>query len=262
MQDEHPIMAGEDELARPEDLGLEEGEAGDDSFEMELDGQVHTLPGALKGAFLRQADYTRKTQELAEHRRTLETEREAAMHRGASADRLRLAAMDHQLEEMAQVDWDAYGGQDPQGAQALWAAYQRLGEGRAQLAYAVAHHDERAELKAAREAADTLAATGQTLAREIEGWSPDVAGKLVEYAQAFGVTLDELRETADPRLWKLLHKAWKADAAEAQGARAQAAELRPAVTVAGGGGGGSGVRDELATKEWMRRRNEQTTRGR
>ena len=32
---------------------------------------------SLKGAFLRQADYTRKTQELAEHRRAAEAERHA-----------------------------------------------------------------------------------------------------------------------------------------------------------------------------------------
>jgi hypothetical protein len=34
------------------------------------------------------------------------------------------------------------------------------------------------------------------------------------------------------------------------------------VTVAGGAAGGGGVRDELATKEWMRRRNDQMGRGR
>jgi hypothetical protein len=88
-----------------------------------------------------------------------------------------------------------------------------------------------------------------------------VAGKLVDYARAFGVTLEELGRAADPRLWKLLHKAWRAD----QAAGAEAAEapaVRPAVTVSGGGAGGAGVRDELGTREWMRRRNEQLAKAR
>jgi hypothetical protein len=102
-----------------------------------------------------------------------------------------------------------------------------------------------------------MAETGATLQREIEGWSPETAAKLVDYAQAFGVTLEELSQMADPRLWKVLHKAYQADQAS-QGEAAQRAQtVRPAVLVSGAATGGGGVRDELATREWMRRRNEQ-----
>src|SRR6185436_14421285 len=139
---------------------------------------------------------------------------------------------------------------------------QTVAQAREQLAWAVSHHESRAELEAAREAAEAMTQTGRQLAQEIDGWSPEVAGKLVEYAQAFGVTLEELGQAADPRLWKLLHRAWRADEADQAGARERAQAVRPAVTVSGGGAGGAGVRDELATKEWMRRRNEQMTRGR
>ena len=97
---------------------------------------------------------------------------------------------------------------------------------------------------------------------EIEGWSPAVAAKLVDYAQVFGVTLDELRGVADPRLWKILHRAYQADRAGRDEAAAKAPTVRPAVTVAGAAAGGGSVRDEMATKDWMKRRNEQMTRGR
>ena len=273
MHNEDPIVAG-DEFARPDDALLE-GELGEsdglepepEMFELELDGEVHALPAALKGAFFRQADYTRKTQELAEHRRALEAEREAfareaATGRGASRDRLRLVALDEHLAEFEGVDWDAFAEEDPRAAQGLWARYQELADTRERLAYAVAHAEERDSLRAAREAADAMAATGAQLRDEIEGWSPEVAAKLVDYAQAFGVTLEELAEAADPRLWKLLHKAWRADQASAGEAEASVRQVRPAVTVAGGGAGAAGVRDELGTKEWMRRRNEQMARGR
>ena len=264
MDNDEAIKPGEDEFATGEDGGLE---AEPDTFEVDVDGEIHTLPAALKGGFLRHADYTRKTQELAEHRRVLAADREAldrqaAAHEGASADQHRLAAMEHQLEDMAGVDWQAYAAHDPRGAEALWATYQKLAQGREQLAYAVAHHAERRELKAARETADAMAETGRTLAKEIDGWSPDIAHKLVEYAQAFGVTREELGQAADPRLWKLLHKAWRADQTGRQEAQVQAQAVRPAVLVSGGAGGGGGVRDELGTKEWMRRRNDQMARGR
>ena len=267
MENDDAIMAGEGDLVRDDDRMTEAAALDPDTFDLELDGEVHTLPAALKGAVLRQADYTRKTQELAEHRRALDVDRQAlaervSAHEGASKDRLRLAALDHQIEDFEGVDWDGYAAADPEGAQSMWTTFQQLGQAREQLAYAVNHHEERGALQAARKAAETMAETGRTLAREIDGWSPEVAGKLVDYAQAFGVTMEELQEMADPRLWKLLHKAWRADQASEAGARETAQAVRPAVSVSGGGAGGGGTRDDLGTKEWMRRRNEQMTRGR
>jgi hypothetical protein len=256
------------ELDAPAEAG---GEDGDDTFDLQLDGQVHTLPAALKGAFLRQADYTRKTQELAHHRRALIAERQAVAAQAQAADnangaQAQLAALDHQLESLQGVDWQAYAAQDPQGAQGLWGRAQQMAQARAGLAQALAHHAERGELQAAREAAAKMAETGRTLSREIDGWSPEVAAKLVDYAKAFGVTHEELTQMADPRLWKVLHKAYQADCAardeSAASVQARAQSVRPAVTVSGSAAGSGGVRDELATKEWMKRRNDQMRKGR
>lgn len=268
MTNDDTLASGEDEFASEDAAEMDAAEeAAPSTFEVELDGEVHSLPAALKGAFLRQADYTRKTQELAEHRRALEAERQALAHHGkalagASQERLQLAALDHQIAEFEGVDWDSVGAEDTQSAHELWARFQHLGQVRERLAYAVAHHDERATMTAAREAAEEMAKTGETLRTEIEGWSPEVAAKLVDYARAFGVTTEELAQMADARLWKLLHKAWRADQAGQGEAEARSRAIRPAVTVSGGGAGGGGVRDELGTKEWMRRRNEQMARAR
>ena len=266
MENDDAMLAGEGDLVRADEQDFAASQE-PETIEVELDGQVHTVPAALKGAILRHADYTRKTQELAEHRRALEFEREAfgreaATMRGASRDRMRLAMLDEQLDEFEGVDWEAYVAEEPQAAQDLWSRFQSMGQAREQLAYAVAHADERDQLQAARAAAEEMAATGARLREEIDGWSPEVAAKLVEYGQAFGVTLEELAQMADPRLWKLLHKAWRADEAGQGEAEAQARQVRPAVTVSGGGVGGGGLRDELGAKEWMRRRNEQTAKAR
>jgi len=247
------------------------GEEPEDIFELELDGQVHTLPGALKGAFLRQADYTRKTQELAEHRRAAAAERETAAQQirsaqGVMSDRAHLAALDLQLEGFEDVDWQGLAQAEPRRAQALWERFEETRELREHYAYALSHHEAQSELNSAREAAERMAQTGRVLQQEIDGWSPEIAAKLVDYAQAFGVTHEELAQMADPRLWKLLHKAHLADQAKTQESAGrsvtQGQGVRPAVLVSGAAAGGGGVRDELATREWMARRNAQMTKGR
>ena len=88
-----------EETVADADAEAEDAEADDraDWSEIEVDGQVWLAPPALKSAFLRQADYTRKTQELAERRREAQAEHEAA---GAHiAGRARL----HLLDEQAQA---------------------------------------------------------------------------------------------------------------------------------------------------------------
>jgi len=263
---------GEDDVLRGQEPSAADDCAdGDGCFEVEHEGQVYRLPGALQGGFLRQADYTRKTQELAAHRRALEAERSAvAAHaqtvQAVGADGARLAALDHQLAELHAVDWRAFASQDPQAAQALWGRFQEMSQARAALADAIAHHAGRKQLQAARDAAERMAQTGRILQSEIDGWSPELAGKLVDYAQGHGVTLDELGAADDPRVWKILHRAWQGDqSAQREGAAnavAQAQAVRPAVMVSGAAAGGGGVRDELATKEWMKRRNEAVRRSR
>jgi hypothetical protein len=246
-------------------------ETPDETFEIEHEGQAYQLPTALRGGFLRQADYTRKTQEVAAYRRVLIAERQAvAQHAQAVAnaghDRIQLAALDHQLQGMAGVDWKAFAAQDPQAAQALWARVQAMGQARAGLAQAVAQRAERDRMRAAHQKAAGMATTGQALARDIEGWSPELAAKLVDYAKGHGVTLAELGAADDPRVWKIIHCAYRGDCAKqkdgAAAAATKAQAVRPAIVVSGGAASGGGVRDELATKEWMKRRNEQMRKGR
>lgn len=263
-------LAAAVEAVRAED-GLMAAAPEDDTEEIEHEGQFYRIPKPLKGAFLMNADYTRKTQELAEHRRRLQGERaefdrRRESLRGRAADEARLEAVAEDIAELESLDWEGLAAEDPATAETLWARYQQLADFHERFAAALAERDEGERLDAERELAAAFEAAGQELARDIQGWSPDVAAKLVEFAAAFGVTLDELRQTADPRLWKLLHRAQEGEAAirqqEAGRRAAEAASVRPAVQVAGAASAGSGVRDELSAAEWMRRRNEQTGRGR
>lgn len=256
------------DVAGAQALGESEG---DDHEEVEHDGQFYRIPRALKGAFLMHGDYTRKTQELGEHRRALEAQRrahaeEVELAQADIGDRARLHLLDQQIEEYQGVDWETFGQADPQGAQAVWAEFTQTQQMRDQFAWSLTHRTEQGRLEAQRRAAEQLAETGRVLSQEIDGWSPEVAAKLVEYAGAFGVTLEELREIADPRLWKILHRAHLGEQMEKQQASAktlaQSQAVRPAISVTGAAVPSGAVRDEMATGDWIRRRNEQALKGR
>jgi len=267
MQD--PTLSGAD----PRLLGP--GAEADAIEEIEHGGQFYRLPRALKAQLMANIDHETAAQAVAAERRALAErakmmELEAELAGASAQDRAVLIALEQQLTQFEGVDWQALSQQDPQLAQALWAQANDIAQAREAYGQALAQQDEMARAAAGERARIELEETGRVLAGQIEGWSPEVAAKLVEYAQAFGVTLEELREVADPRLWMILHRAQQGEAAlQAQApqmggapARAPAMQVRPAVQVGGGSAPASAVRDDMGAAEWMRRRNAQAMAGR
>ena len=80
----------------------------DDREEVDFEGRKYTVARALKDALLRQADYTRKTQELADGRKAFEAER-ATFQQASQAEiaaRAQVVAIDQSLSQYRNVDWD------------------------------------------------------------------------------------------------------------------------------------------------------------
>jgi hypothetical protein len=233
-----------------------------DWSEIEVDGEVWLAPPALKSAFLRQADYTRKTQELAEHRRRLEAERASA--EAHVAGRARLHLMDEQAQALDGLDWPALEAADPERARALRERRRGLAETRERLAFDLARQEHETRLAEEAAEAEAVRATGRALAGQIEGWSPALAAELAEYARGFGVEAEELGQINDPRLWRILHRAHLGETlarrlAEAD-RRAGRPKVRPAADPGRPGGGVPGLDDRMETVDWMRRRNAATLR--
>ena len=82
--DEEPETDETEEIEGEGDEETEEGEGETDTAEVELNGEKYKVPAALKDAFLMQADYTRKTQEVAEVRKTAEATNANGGRRGSS----------------------------------------------------------------------------------------------------------------------------------------------------------------------------------
>jgi hypothetical protein len=253
-----------DEQGNPIDTSTGPGQAdGEDELEIERGGKTAKIPAWLKPELMMQADYTRKTQELAEARRAFEAERSLTQQstqteRAAEAN---LALIDQQIGHFSTVDWNTWHDSEPFEAQKAFAQYQLLKDARAQtLGYLGTVRQERT-FKEQQDSARRLEQGVAELARDISDWSPQTAAKLLDFGQShYGFSREDLDGIDDPRLVKVLHAAFQWEEHRNKQRRAQshaaAQTARPAAKV-GGASPKPGLDDRLSADEWLRRRNEQ-----
>lgn len=267
-----------DEQLLDEDGNPIEGEP-DDSEDVEYEGKVFKGPKGLKEAILRQADYTRKTQEVAETRKELvarqaEIAQQAEAKAATFAERVQLAQVAKALDEYNNLDWSnyraTYGVDAAMDAQATW---QQLRQAQQDLSGSITAKEAEFVRSGEQATANALREADSILRREVQGFGPEAVTKVMTVANAFGITPDEVRESflgadgkADVRTFKLLHeladlRAFKAksEATSTKSVAAQkVASVQPVKTVAAGGGGYKpGLDDGLPADEWNRRRTAQ-----
>lgn len=237
----------------------------DGLVEVEYEGRTYAIPLALQSALMRHADYTRKTQALAQHRRELEGMRaalaQAAARVGANLrEHGRVALMGDHIDHLSQLDWLALQQQDPGQAQALLHQLFQLKQAHEIAAGRLQHQEAVAAFDRQRAHARRVEHGHAALQRELDGWSPELAGRLAQYAAAQGVTSEELDELTDPRLVKILHHACLGHEAQQQASAAnrlaKAQAVRPAIEV-GGSGGGPTDPNRMSTDDWMKHRRGQ-----
>ena len=234
------------------DMGADETstdqvEETDPDLEEELDGvKVRGKAAALeklKAERLMQADYTRKTQEVAEQRRAIEAAAQAiARQQQVSQAHIRevaqLVAIEDRLKQFAQVNWQALSDSDPVQAQKLHIEMTQLQTRRGQVAASISQREQQRTEEAQRITAKRLQEASDVLSREIKGWSPEYAGKLLEYGVANGGNREALAQVTDPFIVKVLHKAHLYDQLQKQQA-AKPADPAPPVTRVGGSNAGA-----------------------
>lgn len=192
----------------------EGGEQPDESEEIDYEGEKFKVPKKLKDAFLRQQDYTQKTQTVAEQRREVET-RQAQLAQQAEAQQRHIAeyaeaySLDSQLRQYAAIDWNALTDSDPVQAMKLDRQMRELQQRRDFVVSSVTQKQQQASEQMQRETAKRLAEGQAVLSREIKGWSPEVAKELVSFGKEIGFKQEELDSFNDPRAVKLLHQAYQ-----------------------------------------------------
>jgi hemin uptake protein HemP len=193
------------EIAADEAEGVLEAEE-EGEVEIEHDGQVYRVPAALKDSFLRNADYTQKTQGLAQERRALEA-RDAAARQHIREYATLIALNDH-IQAYDGVDWDAFQQADANSAQREWRNLTLLKEKRAGVVEQFQQKEQARALEQQRDRARLIEEGHAVLARELPEWSPDMAGRIVNFgANKYGFSADEIAGIADPRMVRVLHDA-------------------------------------------------------
>jgi len=212
-----PELETESVTGQAEESETESDEGKEPEYdEVEYDGKKYSVPKELKDAFLRQSDYTRKTQEVAEQRRMAEDQIQQARQFQEVTQRniqaiSELNNIDSQLKRFANVDWNAYSDQDPIEAQKSWFQYQQMQQTREQLAGQISAQERNRQIQTQQAIARQLDEGRKVLEREIKGWNTEVAKKLVDYGKTLGYQETELQSVMDPRAVKALHKAYLYD---------------------------------------------------
>lgn len=220
VEDEVEADTPESEEAEDGQAEDEEGEAdteeesdddsGDDDKPeqlVEIDGEQLTLE-EVKLGYLRQSDYTRKTQAVAEQRKAAEEERQYY----ASTLNSLLTAVGADVQRFESVDWERAAVENPDQYRQAKAAYEQS----MQLFHGIRGQTEDF-VKRAKEAQDAaLAAQAKEsvaiLKTTIPGWNNDLYAQIGEYAQKeLGFKLDEFNQIADHRAIKSIWKAMQYD---------------------------------------------------
>lgn len=211
-QDEDEGTEYEEDDEQPEDATLED---------FEVDGKQYKIPSDLKPYILRQQDYTRKTQEVAELRKATEAIRASAEQAGT------------QYMQGLQVLQQAYQAALPQPPnQALldddpleYMRQERHYNAAVQRLNAVQAEQQRAaQLMQSQEQAlrqQALREAVKQLPDLIPEWRDKARAKkeipqLAEYLKGNGFSDEEVNLGTDPRAFKLARKAWLFDQMMAQ----------------------------------------------
>jgi hypothetical protein len=206
-----------EEVEGEEEEGEEEAPR-DEKFVVKVDGKEIEVPkDELIRGYQREADYTRKTQKLAEERKLVESEFQQVRGEREQYSQI-LGQLQQKLQELQpqEPDWNRLEVEDPTEYARQWTSHQR----RQQQVYAVQAEQERLNQMRQAELQKTMqqimATEVSRLKEKIPEWSsPEKAkteGKaLLEYGQNLGFSEQELNTITDSRALLALHKAWKYD---------------------------------------------------
>lgn len=197
--------------------GIEPEAEEDPIEEFDYEGKKYQAPKALKEAVMRHADYTQKTQELAKNREAIAAkEKEITEFQATYRENVKefsaLMALNDQIEQYHNLDWDTLIEQDPVQAQKLQLQLNRLTNERNQRAQTLQQKEAERLSKQQSEMTRREEEGRTVLQREIKNWNPELENKLREYAVTQGApNAKEVKFALHPQETRILHKAYLYD---------------------------------------------------
>lgn len=212
--------AGSEEVAESdetEEQAASEGE--DEPEEVEFEGKAYKVPKEIKLALLRQADYTQKTQEVAEQRKSVEQLAQTVEQR----QRVMLQTFDkavelkeirNRLSQYEQIDWQSLAANDPTQATQLHIAYQQLQREAQNKNGELQQASSQLQQLTEQERQHKLEEGEKYLKQQIPDFNAKTAQEIASVAtKVYGITPAELKaislDNPDPRFVHVLHDAMK-----------------------------------------------------
>ena len=229
-QDEQEVEAAEsegDESSEDEELETDDEAIEEDSDEqpisvvkLKVNGEELEKPLDEVIALAQQGvDYTKKTQEVAEQRKALEEyaqtiqvqeqafQQQVQLQNALISDVAQLQAVDNQLAQFNDVNWQELSDTDFVEAQKLFFTFNQLQQQRSTLANQLTDKQQYLQAQQAQSIAEKVEKGKEVLAKEIPNWSRETSQAIISTGREYGFTDDELSMVVDPRHVKVLHDA-------------------------------------------------------
>ena len=188
------------------------------------DGREDTRKWSLnemkKGVML-QADYTRKTKELAREREAVPQQAQQQVSQVAQAYEQRLQVINSAVARMAQdeigtVDWNKLSREDPAEFVRLSARANQLNQIFTAAQTEIAALQQQQQLVAQQDQAKRVNESLEVLSRDIPNWSNEHYATLLKAGrEAYGFTHEEIASVTDARMIKVLNDAYQYQALKA-----------------------------------------------
>jgi len=164
-------------------------------------------------------DYTKKTQEVAEQRKELESlqaqfnettkqyQEQQQLNNLLIEDVAKVTALDQQLAQYQNVDWQQLSDSDFVEAQKLFFQYNQLQKERTEAVSQFEAKQREALNRQQQMIAQQVAKGKEILAKEIPNWSQETTQDIITNGKEYGFTDAELNSIIDPRHVRVLHDA-------------------------------------------------------
>ena len=234
VEDTNDDSENEEEIVEDTDSDDEELETDDEVDEEESDEEqpVESVKLKVNGEEIEKSldevvalaqqglDYTKKTQEVAERRKELESlenqirmqeqnlQQQSMLNSELIQDVAKITALDQQLSEYQDVNWEELSDSDFVTAQKKFFTFNQLQQQRSNLVSQFESKRQEALNKQQQMVAEKVAKGKEVLAKEIPNWSPETTQEIISTGRDdYGFTDAELNSIIDPRHVRVLHDA-------------------------------------------------------
>ena len=202
---EEPDEAEDGEESEQED-DQPEGESVLETVDVEYDGEQYKLPPKLKDAFMREQDYTVKTQTLAAEKHDFQQYMEATQANQQSM--ANLAAIDQQLQSYQEYDWNSAFDADITSATKLQHQMQQLQSQREQLVGTIQQGEQQRKALRHDNMVKVAQRTDAQLKKEIPNWGEGRKSELGRFAvETMGFPAEMVAQAVTPPEILALHYA-------------------------------------------------------